>query len=131
MSSSTSTSSSFSRSRTRLGKYELGKTLGEGSFAKVKYAKNVQTGENVAIKIINRDRVLRQNIMEQVLSCPAPPCIHTRTVHGYYARIIIIRNFYMIYLEIIMYISSLKYNRMVLNFPCFDSTCMTWIQNTT
>uniref|UniRef100_M1B2H4 non-specific serine/threonine protein kinase n=1 Tax=Solanum tuberosum TaxID=4113 RepID=M1B2H4_SOLTU len=66
MSSSTSTSSPFSRSRTRLGKYELGKTLGEGSFAKVKFAKNVQTGENVAIKIINRDRVLRQNIMEQI-----------------------------------------------------------------
>ncbi|XP_047269192.1 CBL-interacting serine/threonine-protein kinase 9 isoform X3 [Capsicum annuum] len=66
MSSSPSISSPFSRSRTRLGKYELGKTLGEGSFAKVKYAKNVQTGDHVAIKIINRERVLRQNIMEQI-----------------------------------------------------------------
>ncbi|KAJ8540030.1 hypothetical protein K7X08_026419 [Anisodus acutangulus] len=63
---STSSGSPFARSRTRLGKYELGKTLGEGSFAKVKYAKNVQTGDNVAIKIINRDLVLRQNIMEQI-----------------------------------------------------------------
>ncbi|CAN4096793.1 unnamed protein product [Withania somnifera] len=63
---STSTSMSFSSRRTRLGKYELGKTLGEGSFAKVKYAKNVQTDDNVSIKIINRDRVLRQNIMEQI-----------------------------------------------------------------
>lgn len=65
MSSSTGTPK-FSRSRSRLGKYELGKTLGEGSFAKVKYAKNVRTGDSVAIKIIDRDRVLRNNIMEQV-----------------------------------------------------------------
>ncbi|RRT47110.1 hypothetical protein B296_00045676 [Ensete ventricosum] len=33
--------------RTRVGKYELGRTLGEGTFAKVKFAKNVETGGNV------------------------------------------------------------------------------------
>lgn len=86
MSSSTSTSSPFSRSRTRLGKYELGKTLGEGSFAKVKYAKNIQTGENVAIKIINRDRVLRQNIMEQVPPLPCTHILHPGPDVGYCVR---------------------------------------------
>ncbi|XP_050237322.1 CBL-interacting serine/threonine-protein kinase 9 [Mercurialis annua] len=52
--------------RTRVGKYELGKTLGEGTFAKVKFAKNVETGDNVAIKIIDRDQVLRNKMVEQL-----------------------------------------------------------------
>ncbi|THF95149.1 hypothetical protein TEA_020330 [Camellia sinensis var. sinensis] len=54
--------------RTRVGKYEIGKTLGEGSFAKVKYAKNTETGDSVAIKIIDRDRVLRHKMVEQVMA---------------------------------------------------------------
>lgn len=52
--------------RTRVGKYELGKTLGEGSFAKVKYAKNLQTADTVAIKIIDREHVLRHKMVEQI-----------------------------------------------------------------
>ncbi|OAY62092.1 CBL-interacting serine/threonine-protein kinase 9 [Manihot esculenta] len=52
--------------RTRVGKYELGRTLGEGTFAKVKFAKNVETGENVAIKIIDRDQILRLKMVEQL-----------------------------------------------------------------
>ncbi|CAK7348645.1 unnamed protein product [Dovyalis caffra] len=52
--------------RTRVGKYELGKTIGEGSFAKVKIAKNVQTGDVVAIKILDRDQVLRHKMVEQL-----------------------------------------------------------------
>lgn len=53
--------------RTRVGKYELGKTLGEGSFAKVKFAKNVETGDCVAVKILDRNQVLRHKMVEQVL----------------------------------------------------------------
>ncbi|XAR53916.1 Non-specific serine/threonine protein kinase [Bertholletia excelsa] len=52
--------------RTRVGKYEIGRTLGEGSFAKVKFARNSETGESVAIKIINRDLVLRHKLVEQI-----------------------------------------------------------------
>lgn len=59
--------------RTRVGKYELGKTLGEGSFAKVKFAKNVETGECVAIKILDRDQVLRHRMVEQVKTKNSPP----------------------------------------------------------
>lgn len=51
---------------TRVGKYQLGKTIGEGSFAKVKLAKNVENGEFVAIKILDRNHVLRHNMMDQV-----------------------------------------------------------------
>ncbi|EOX95608.1 hypothetical protein QUC31_005118 [Theobroma cacao] len=54
------------QTRTRVGKYELGRTLGEGSFAKVKFAKNVETGECVAIKILDRDQVLRHRMVEQI-----------------------------------------------------------------
>jgi 5'-AMP-activated protein kinase catalytic alpha subunit len=56
------------RPRTRVGKYELGKTIGEGSFAKVKLAKNVESGDYVALKILDRNHVLRHNMMDQV-SC--------------------------------------------------------------
>ncbi|KAM7261274.1 hypothetical protein ACFE04_026749 [Oxalis oulophora] len=52
--------------RTRVGKYELGKTLGEGSFAKVKLAKNIDNGQYVAIKIMDRDKVLRHKMVEQI-----------------------------------------------------------------
>ncbi|WVZ21248.1 hypothetical protein V8G54_008570 [Vigna mungo] len=49
-----------------VGKYELGKTIGEGSFAKVKFARDVNNGNNVAIKILDRKHVLRHNMMEQL-----------------------------------------------------------------
>ncbi|CAI0469852.1 unnamed protein product [Linum tenue] len=52
--------------RTRVGKYELGRTVGEGSFAKVKFAKNVETGDSVAIKILDREQVLRHKMVEQL-----------------------------------------------------------------
>ncbi|KAK7381957.1 hypothetical protein VNO80_00543 [Phaseolus coccineus] len=54
------------RPRTRLGKYELGKTIGEGSFAKVKFAKNVENGNHVAIKILDRKHVLSHKMTEQL-----------------------------------------------------------------
>lgn len=52
--------------RTRVGKYELGKTLGEGTFAKVKFAKNLETGDSVAIKILDRVQVFRHKMVEHV-----------------------------------------------------------------
>ncbi|KAL0376297.1 UNVERIFIED_CONTAM: CBL-interacting serine/threonine-protein kinase [Sesamum calycinum] len=60
-----SSSGSVPRTRTRVGKYELGRTLGEGTFAKVKFATNTHTGAPVAIKIIDRDRVLCHQMVEQ------------------------------------------------------------------
>jgi serine/threonine protein kinase len=53
--------------RTRVGKYELGRTLGEGTFAKVKFARNVDTEETVAIKILDKEKVLRHKMIGQVL----------------------------------------------------------------
>ncbi|XP_074568160.1 CBL-interacting protein kinase 23-like isoform X2 [Curcuma longa] len=55
-----------SAGRTRVGKYELGRTLGEGTFAKVKFAKNVETGEGVAIKILDKEKILRHRMVGQI-----------------------------------------------------------------
>ncbi|CAI0544912.1 unnamed protein product [Linum tenue] len=55
-----------SGSRTRVGRYELGRTLGEGTFAKVKFARNVENGENVAIKILDKEKVLKHKMIAQI-----------------------------------------------------------------
>ncbi|XP_042432300.1 CBL-interacting protein kinase 23-like isoform X2 [Zingiber officinale] len=51
---------------TRVGKYELGRTLGVGTFAKVKFAKSVETGEGVAIKILDKEKILRHKMVGQI-----------------------------------------------------------------
>lgn len=55
-----------SKTLTRVGKYEIGRTLGEGSFAKVKFATNVETGHPVALKIIDRHHVRQNQMVEQI-----------------------------------------------------------------
>ncbi|KAJ8461698.1 hypothetical protein OPV22_034624 [Ensete ventricosum] len=49
-----------------LGKYELGRTLGQGNFGKVKYAKHVETGQAFAVKILDRSRVQSLNFSDQI-----------------------------------------------------------------
>ncbi|XP_047095945.1 LOW QUALITY PROTEIN: CBL-interacting protein kinase 17-like [Lolium rigidum] len=44
-----------------LGAYQLGRTLGEGSFGKVKHARRRATGEHFAVKILERGRVLSRS----------------------------------------------------------------------
>ena len=46
------------RTHTRLGKYKLEKTIGEGSFAKVKFSKNIENRNHVAIKILDYNHIL-------------------------------------------------------------------------
>lgn len=64
---SSSSSRAGGSTRTRVGRYELGRTLGEGNFAKVKFARNIETGENVAIKILDKDKLLKHKMIGQVL----------------------------------------------------------------
>ncbi|XP_009786194.1 CBL-interacting serine/threonine-protein kinase 5-like [Nicotiana tabacum] len=47
-------------------KYEIGKLLGKGTFAKVYYGKELSTGESVAIKVIKKDQVQKEGMMEQI-----------------------------------------------------------------
>ena len=67
-SSSAAAAAANNHGRTRVGKYELGRTLGEGNFAKVKFARNVDTGENVAIKILDKEKILKHKMIAQVLT---------------------------------------------------------------
>lgn len=46
--------------------YELGKLLGQGTFAKVYHARQVKTGLNVAIKIIDKEKIMKVGMMDQI-----------------------------------------------------------------
>ncbi|KAL8063547.1 hypothetical protein ABFX02_01G033200 [Erythranthe guttata] len=49
-------------------KYEMGKLLGKGTFAKVYVARNLSTNEFVAIKVIKKDEVIKdERMMEQII----------------------------------------------------------------
>ncbi|KAI7753498.1 hypothetical protein M8C21_033236 [Ambrosia artemisiifolia] len=50
----------------QLGKYEIGRTLGEGNFGKVKYAKDVNTGHPFAVKILEKTRIKNLNFSDQI-----------------------------------------------------------------
>lgn len=50
----------------RLGKYEVGRTLGEGNFGKVKYARNMESGQPFAIKILEKKRIRGLDVTDQV-----------------------------------------------------------------
>ncbi|KAJ3683006.1 hypothetical protein LUZ60_013233 [Juncus effusus] len=54
------------RVKRRVGKYELGRTIGEGTFAKVRFARNTETDEPVAIKIIDKEKILKHKLVEQI-----------------------------------------------------------------
>lgn len=50
----------------RIGKYQIIKTLGEGSFGKVKLAQHLTTGQKVALKIINRKTLAKSDMQGRV-----------------------------------------------------------------
>ncbi|XP_062218356.1 CBL-interacting serine/threonine-protein kinase 21-like isoform X4 [Phragmites australis] len=49
-----------------VGKYRLGRTVGEGTFAKVRLATGTETGGTAAVKIIDKEMVLKNKLMCQV-----------------------------------------------------------------
>uniref|UniRef100_A0A3N7GCX2 non-specific serine/threonine protein kinase n=1 Tax=Populus trichocarpa TaxID=3694 RepID=A0A3N7GCX2_POPTR len=49
-----------------VGKYEVGRTIGEGNFAKVKFAQNRETGESVAMKILAKSTILKHKMVDQI-----------------------------------------------------------------
>lgn len=57
-----SSSQISSKRKSVLPTYKIGKTLGQGSFAKVKLAVHKTTGHNVAIKILNREKIKQMGI---------------------------------------------------------------------
>lgn len=49
-----------------LQKYELGRLLGQGTFAKVYHARNLITGMSVAIKVVDKEKVLKVGMVDQI-----------------------------------------------------------------
>ncbi|KAI5657372.1 hypothetical protein M9H77_26165 [Catharanthus roseus] len=47
-------------------KYELGRLLGQGTFAKVYHARNLKSGQSVAVKITDKEKVMRVGLMDQI-----------------------------------------------------------------
>lgn len=52
--------------RKKVGKYYLGRTIGEGTYAKVKYGQHSDTGEAVAIKVLDKEALVRSGMVEQI-----------------------------------------------------------------
>ena len=50
----------------RLGQYTIVRTLGEGSFGKVKLATHQVSGQKVALKIINRKRLVTRDMAGRI-----------------------------------------------------------------
>lgn len=49
-----------------IGAYVLEKTLGKGTFGKVKAATHIKTGEKVAVKILEKDKIIDVADVERV-----------------------------------------------------------------
>ncbi|KAM0064120.1 putative protein kinase CAMK-CAMKL-CHK1 family [Helianthus debilis subsp. tardiflorus] len=47
-------------------RYELGRLLGQGTFAKVYFARNLTTGQSVAIKVIDKEKVISVGLINQI-----------------------------------------------------------------
>ncbi|KAM7525009.1 hypothetical protein LguiA_014911 [Lonicera macranthoides] len=47
-------------------RYELGRLLGQGTFAKVYHARNLKTGQNVAVKMIDKEKVMKVGLIDQI-----------------------------------------------------------------
>uniref|UniRef100_A0A5B6ZMB5 non-specific serine/threonine protein kinase n=1 Tax=Davidia involucrata TaxID=16924 RepID=A0A5B6ZMB5_DAVIN len=50
----------------KVGKYEVGRTIGEGTFAKVKFAQNTETGQSVAVKVMAKSTILKHKMVDQI-----------------------------------------------------------------
>ncbi|XP_010549409.1 PREDICTED: CBL-interacting serine/threonine-protein kinase 18 [Tarenaya hassleriana] len=49
-----------------MNKYEIGKLLGHGTFAKVYLARKIATGEDVAIKVIDKEKIMKSGLVAHI-----------------------------------------------------------------
>uniref|UniRef100_A0A8I6Z4N6 non-specific serine/threonine protein kinase n=1 Tax=Hordeum vulgare subsp. vulgare TaxID=112509 RepID=A0A8I6Z4N6_HORVV len=49
-----------------VGRYEVGRTIGQGSFAKVKFAVDSDTGVPVAMKVLDKATILNHRMLQQI-----------------------------------------------------------------
>ena len=56
----------FSSSKNIIGNYRIEKTLGEGTFGKVKLATHIPTSQQVAIKILEKDKIIDKDDLDRI-----------------------------------------------------------------
>jgi 5'-AMP-activated protein kinase catalytic alpha subunit len=54
------------RGKILMERYELGRLLGKGTFGRVHYARNLESNRSVAIKMMDKDKVLKVGLSEQI-----------------------------------------------------------------
>ncbi|XP_057429214.1 CBL-interacting serine/threonine-protein kinase 10-like [Lotus japonicus] len=55
-----------SKSNILMGRYELGRLLGQGTFGKVYYARSAITNQGVAIKMMDKDKVIKTGLADRI-----------------------------------------------------------------
>ncbi|XP_043693808.1 CBL-interacting serine/threonine-protein kinase 4-like [Telopea speciosissima] len=64
----TTTTTTTSSSDVLLGKYRLGRLLGRGSFAKVNYARSLADGSDLAVKVIDKTKIINTTMEPRVIN---------------------------------------------------------------
>ncbi|KAM0877916.1 hypothetical protein ACQ4PT_035206 [Festuca glaucescens] len=54
------------RGKILMERYELGRLLGKGTFGKVHYARSLESNQSVAIKMLDKEKVLKVGLSEQI-----------------------------------------------------------------
>lgn len=57
---------SMQKAKVLQGKYEMGRLLGHGNFAKVYVARDIKSNRNVAMKVVGKEMVVKVGMVEQV-----------------------------------------------------------------
>uniref|UniRef100_A0ACD5X0T8 Uncharacterized protein n=1 Tax=Avena sativa TaxID=4498 RepID=A0ACD5X0T8_AVESA len=55
-----------SRGKILMERYELGRLLGKGTFGKVHYARSLESNQSVAIKMLDKEKVMKVGLSEQI-----------------------------------------------------------------
>jgi Neu-associated kinase len=94
----------------KVGNYIISKTIGEGSFAKVRLGYHLNTQQMVAVKVINKREVLKRNYLRANLRREA--CMMQRMQHPHIIQLYEVmetENCYYIVMELIDGIEFVKY----------------------
>ena len=94
----------------KVGNYIISKTIGEGSFAKVRLGYHLNTQQMVAVKVINKREVLKRNYLRANLRREA--CMMQRMQHPHIIKLYEVmetENCYYIVMELIDGIEFVKY----------------------
>ena len=94
----------------KVGNYIISKTIGEGSFAKVRLGYHLITQQMVAVKVINKREVLKRNYLRANLRREA--CMMQRMQHPHIIQLYEVmetENCYYIVMELIDGIEFVKY----------------------